>query len=752
MYQDRLAGSDRYKDGERGRHALAWIVLLTGLAASFAATAYVKINVERDNEKDLVFHCDQIRNIIEGRLDDQARVLQSAAAVFSAFDGVTREQWHLFSKAHKLEKKLPGIQGIGFSMIIPRAELTAHIQSIRSEGFPDYRVTPEGDRETYTSIVYLEPFSGRNLRAFGYDMFQEPVRRKAMEQARDTDSAALSGKVLLVQETGQDIQPGALMYFPVYRKGVPINSIEERRAAIRGWVYSPYRIDDLLHGMLNSVDLHTNKQLCFQIFDGLQTLPRNLIFDNGPSPDKENRSEGRFTRKALINLNGHYWTLSFTGPNCQPLNIMMMSPWLTLMGGALVTLLLFILIHSLLTTPLQAQRMADELSLDLRKSEKRFRTIFEEAPVGVALIDSHTGQIDSLNPMFAKIAGRTMEEMVRMDWMSITHPDDVQQDLDNMALLNSGKIKGFRMEKRYVRPDGSPVWISMTVAPVYVNDKAHPYHLCMIEDITERKQMINSLKTTLEQQAVHVTALEKASNEIQKLSSIKDEFTSMVSHELRTPLTAMKESLTIVRDGLAGPIIPEQEEFLDLAIQHLKRLSRLIDGILVFQKLQYEDEALEMEKGDLNQLVLTQGKTFEALARTKGMEVVFELDEALPKARFNKDMMAQVLVNLIDNAFKFSDKGRVTVRTEKKDAEVIVSVHDEGIGIKEEDLPKLFINFSQVQNIGRKKISGTGLGLAISKQIINKHGGKVWAESVVGKGSSFYVAIPIVPSPGGGAP
>jgi diguanylate cyclase (GGDEF)-like protein/PAS domain S-box-containing protein len=123
----------------------------------------------------------------------------------------------------------------------------------------------------------------------------------------------------------------------------------------------------------------------------------------------------------------------------------------------------------------------------LKISEDRFKTIFNDAPIGIALIDSLTGHIYTVNPMFAKIAGRTLEEMVDLDWMSITHPDDVQEDLDNMALLNAGKISGFQMQKRYVHHDGTLVWINMTITPVYVEDKAHPRHLCMIEDITKRK-------------------------------------------------------------------------------------------------------------------------------------------------------------------------------------------------------------------------------------------------------------------------
>ena len=123
----------------------------------------------------------------------------------------------------------------------------------------------------------------------------------------------------------------------------------------------------------------------------------------------------------------------------------------------------------------------------LRASEERFRTMFMQASMGIALIDSLTGRIYEVNPRFTEIAGRSIEDMANIDWLQITHPDDVQADLDNMALLNAGKISGFQMEKRYLRPDGTSVWIDMTVSPLKAMDTTHPRHLCMIQDITERK-------------------------------------------------------------------------------------------------------------------------------------------------------------------------------------------------------------------------------------------------------------------------
>ena len=149
------------------------------------------------------------------------------------------------------------------------------------------------------------------------------------------------------------------------------------------------------------------------------------------------------------------------------------------------------------------QEQKEQLGL----SEKRYRKLFEEAPLGIALIDSLNGKIYEVNTEFAHIAGRTMEEMKHIDWMEITHPDEVQGDLDNMALLNAGKISGFQMEKRFLHSDGTPVWINMAIAPIQVEEKAHPRHLCMIEDITDRKQAeetLHKLSAAVEQSPVSI--------------------------------------------------------------------------------------------------------------------------------------------------------------------------------------------------------------------------------------------------------
>ncbi|MCF8363861.1 MAG: PAS domain S-box protein, partial [Prolixibacteraceae bacterium] len=168
------------------------------------------------------------------------------------------------------------------------------------------------------------------------------------------------------------------------------------------------------------------------------------------------------------------------------------------------------------------------------KSERHFRAIFEESPIGIALINSLNGQITEVNNKYASIAGRSRGEMLTIDWMSITHPDDVQEDLDNMARLNAGEIKGFNMHKRYIKPNGEVVWVNMTVAPVGSNQKGAPMHLAMVEDITEKKKSeeeLHRLSQAVTQSPVSIVITDLEGNVI-FANPVVSEITGYTYHEL----------------------------------------------------------------------------------------------------------------------------------------------------------------------------------------------------------------------------
>jgi len=255
-------------------------------------------------------------------------------------------------------------------MVIPPDQLAAHTHSVRAEGFPDYRVWPEGERALYTSIIYLEPFAGRNLRAFGYDMYVEPVRRAAMDRARDTNDVSLSGKVELVQETGTEVQAGVLMYFPVYRHGMPIETAAQRQAALMGWIYSPYRMDDLTQGMLEEWRNALGNTVHLNIYDGNRADPGHRLYQS----QKAHVDDPRTTlfKEYSIDFGGRHWLLVFDRHE-EFIAANYAHAWQMLICGMVTSLLLFLLVRASIRTRERAVSLAHELTEDLTQKEAVLR-------------------------------------------------------------------------------------------------------------------------------------------------------------------------------------------------------------------------------------------------------------------------------------------------------------------------------------------------------------------------------------------
>jgi len=334
----------------------ALAVLLLGLVLTIVAVHQTQKNAKDIANLDFESNGNDIKFKLDARLKAHALLLGSGAAFFAASDTVTQEEWRKFIKSEKITRSLPGIQGVGYSLIIPRNQLKQHIQSFRENGFPDYDVIPVGNREIYTSIIYLEPFSGRNLHAFGYDMYSEPIRRKAMEISRDSDYAMLSGKVILVQETNEDVQAGALMYVPVYRNGMQTNTVEERKAAIKGWVYSPYRINDLMNGILGNWDLPNENRIHLEVYDNDDISDEALLYDSQSKNKATNINKPNLNLKLPLVFNGKKWTLQFTGNN-ENLSINHGKIFIVLISGITISLLLFALSLALINAKLHAKQI-----------------------------------------------------------------------------------------------------------------------------------------------------------------------------------------------------------------------------------------------------------------------------------------------------------------------------------------------------------------------------------------------------------
>ncbi|CAA7626382.1 CHASE domain-containing protein [Magnetospirillum sp. SS-4] len=346
--------------------ATAWVVLLCSLILTIAAwhvsNAFVR-ELARDRFR---FHAQDVRTSIARRMQAYEAVLRSGVGLFQSSAEVSRAEWRAFVATTAIDRYYPGIQGIGYSAVVRPEERHSHTEAIRAEGFPGYSIRPQGERDVYTSIIYLEPFIGRNLRAFGYDIFSEPVRRAAMERARDSGEAALSGKVTLVQETDSDIQPGFLLYLPVYRPGMPIDTVEQRRAAIRGFVYSPFRVRDLMAGILGA----GMGKLDFEIHDGEAPSQDSLIFDSDQDQLCQfGKHAPELSETSVVRNGGHAWTLYLYARGNYISAGEAQQSMVIAAGGLTINILLFAIIVSIARQRQRAERLALDMTAELRRSQ-----------------------------------------------------------------------------------------------------------------------------------------------------------------------------------------------------------------------------------------------------------------------------------------------------------------------------------------------------------------------------------------------
>jgi PAS domain S-box-containing protein len=365
----------------------------------------------------------------------------------------------------------------------------------------------------------------------------------------------------------------------------------------------------------------------------------------------------------------------------------------------------------------------------LRESEERFRRAFEDSGVGKQL-SGLDGRLLSVNRAFAAMLGYTVEELRSVDILAVTHPEDVAASREAKARLQSGSESGTRFEKRYLHKNGSVVWVDLSVVLLRDADGKPRHFVADAVDTTRRKLAEAEIK--------------RQNAELAELNELKNQFLGMAAHDLRNPLTVVNMASSFLLDSSSKVLSAKQKgEFIRRINSNGEFMLKLINDLLDVAKIESGRLDLEYATGDLCGLIEENLTMNRMLAEKKGIRLDFAPECGLPPLRFDRGKVEQVLNNLIGNALNYSAPGTtVTVRAERVDGSVVVSVQDQGPGIPADELGHLFKPFSRtsVQSTAGEK--STGLGLAISRKIVDGHGGRIWAESEVGRGSTFSFSLP----------
>jgi diguanylate cyclase len=330
------------------RSPVPWVAL--SAAAALTTAGWVALERSRVDEARTQFErrTETAEAAIRTRMMSYEQVLRSGAAYIAASKDVSRREWRDFIAHLQLEERFPGIQSIGFAPRVKAAERATHLKRARAEDLADYDIRPPGERSEYAPILYNEPYVGRNARSVGSDMYSEPTRRAAMDWARDNADVAITGKVVLAGEAFRGTraqQPGFLMYVPIYRNGSRSLPREERDEALGGYVFSPFRMHDLLRGILDEGVLQV---LDMRVFDAPAPATQTELIDTRTAwRATPSAAAPAFSRQVVFPMPGRSWTIHFVSRPEFDAQLDRARPWGVLAAAIFASVVLFFLTTAL---------------------------------------------------------------------------------------------------------------------------------------------------------------------------------------------------------------------------------------------------------------------------------------------------------------------------------------------------------------------------------------------------------------------
>jgi len=370
---------------------------------------------------------------------------------------------------------------------------------------------------------------------------------------------------------------------------------------------------------------------------------------------------------------------------------------------------------------------------ELSDKYRLLRDLMDNIPDVIYFKDAK-GKLLLVNKAHAKGLGLKPEQVAgKTDFNFFSKDRARAMAKDDEHVLKTGKPIIDKIE-RATRPDGIDNYVSTTKIPRF-DEKGKVIGLIGItRDITKRMHVEGARKEK--------TEFQKKMESLEEINRMKSELISVVSHELRVPLAIVKEAVMIIFDGLAGEVNDKQRNLLHKAKDNIERLKKIIEDLLDMSRIEQGTLRLHYSLVNLNELLVSSSDFFKKLALEKDINLRYDIPEDEVNIFIDAGRITQVVNNLINNAIKFTEQGG-TIRIELKimETRVRIGVLDTGVGIAKDDLSKLFHKFVQVSKVPGADRKGLGLGLSIAKELVNKHGGEIWAESKSGVGSKFYFTL-----------
>lgn len=467
---------------------LQLLVLAAGLGVTWALWNHERQAARHELLTQFDYSLGDAVSRIEQRMGTYELLLRGVQGLFAASGVVDRDQFRAYIDTLNVDANFSGIQAIGIVEWVPSAQKAAHIAAMRQRGLPDYTIQPEGPRDDYAPVVQREPYIGANRRSPGFDAWTDPVRRRAMERARDTGMATVSGKVRLSVDTEPDANPGFIMYMPVYTRGQTPENALQRREHLVGWVYASFRMRDVIASLYGEEP----PGLSISIYDGVKLSPEALLYRTSAGPGHHVPAD--LSANEYLVVCGHDWTLTMTARDGFKARFGRDAATLIAITGTGLSLLLVLLARLMMTGRSRAIRLASSMTKELRESEEKFRAI-ADCTVNWEIWWSPDGKPRWINSAVEQYIGYTVDECMAMSDFACTviHHEDAARVAPHFRSAQRGS-RGDDLEFRCVRKDGSLMWLCASWVPIIDPKGDFIGFRTSGRDITERKSADERIK------------------------------------------------------------------------------------------------------------------------------------------------------------------------------------------------------------------------------------------------------------------
>jgi PAS domain S-box-containing protein len=374
----------------------------------------------------------------------------------------------------------------------------------------------------------------------------------------------------------------------------------------------------------------------------------------------------------------------------------------------------------------QERRRRREAEAEVEQGRERFRLIVEHSTDFISVLEPD-GRVRYQSPTIERMLGHDPDETVGTSFFDLVHPEDRVEVRRVFAEVLAAKGATRRVSFRARHRSNS--WVSVeSMCHNRVDDPELKGVIATTRDMRQRDAVEDALRAMLRAELA---------------SRTKSSFLANMSHELRTPLNAIIGFSELMEQGLAGPLSERQKDYVSSVLQSGRHLLSLVNDILDLSKIEAGRMDLDREWMSLDVVVDAVQRVVRSIALKQGVLLMMSVDEDLPEVFIDPVRMKQVLYNLLSNGIKFTPKGgSVTLTAQLVVGSVVITVRDTGVGIRTEDLPRLFQEFEQLDSTGGERPEGTGLGLVLTKRLLEMHGGTITASSVYGEGSTFTITLP----------